>query len=327
MRKANISIFVPNVGCPNMCSFCDQSTITGKTEIPRAADVQNAVETAVKKGGDFEYEIAFFGGSFTAIDRDYMLELLGAARPYVDDGTVTGIRISTRPDAIDEEILKILRYWGVTTIELGAQSTNNAVLELNKRGHTAEDIKTASELINKMGFELVLQMMTGLYGSNDIIDICTACELSSLMPSAVRIYPTVVLKGTELAELVENGKYRPNGVEHSVELAAALVKIFNANEIKVLRVGLHASEDIKENYVAGAYHEAFGELVDSKIMLDELMKLQKGKYNVKVNSNTVSKLVGHGKVNKQKLSQAGIDFKVVVDNSVEPGKFEAEKIG
>lgn len=151
MRKSNISIFVPHIGCPHKCSFCNQNTITGQTSAPTAQDVRDTVETALKSNGDsrFEYEIAFFGGSFTAIDREYMVSLLEAAYPYVKNGSVKGIRISTRPDFIDDEILSILKKYGVTSIELGAQNMNDKVLAANLRGHTAEDVRNAANLIKR----------------------------------------------------------------------------------------------------------------------------------------------------------------------------------
>ena len=161
---ANISVFVPHLGCPNMCSFCNQRYIARTEEIPTEATVINAVNIAMgsKNYSAENTEIAFFGGSFTAIDKDYMLRLLGAAYPFVRDKKVAGIRISTRPDAIDEEILNILKNYGVTSIELGAQSMCDAVLQMNNRGHTVTDVINASKLIKEHGFSLGLQMMTGL---------------------------------------------------------------------------------------------------------------------------------------------------------------------
>ena len=162
MKKGNISVFVPHIGCPQKCSFCNQNTITGSHSVPTPDDVKNAVETALLKT-EYEYEIAFFGGSFTAIERAYMISLLETAKPYIESGKIKGIRCSTRPDAIDDEVLSLLKSYGVTAIELGAQSMNDAVLSANLRGHTADDVRNASRLIKKYGFELGLQMMTDLY--------------------------------------------------------------------------------------------------------------------------------------------------------------------
>ncbi|MBQ3903792.1 MAG: radical SAM protein, partial [Eubacterium sp.] len=208
MKKGNISIFVPHNGCPQQCSFCNQKTITGQAYQPTAKDVDEAVQKALRKKG-YKFEIAFFGGSFTAIDRAYMTELLDAAEPYVKSGAVSGIRISTRPDYIDDEILTLLKSKGVTAIELGAQSMDDEVLSANLRGHTAADVVNASKLIKSYGFELGLQMMTGLYLDTDEKDIETARKIIELKPETVRIYPTVVLKGTYLEELYDGKAYRP----------------------------------------------------------------------------------------------------------------------
>lgn len=315
MKKGNISIFVPHQGCPCQCSFCNQKTITGQTKAPDKDDVVNAVETALKKK-NFEYEIAFFGGSFTAIDRDYMTSLLEAAYPYVKSGQVKGIRISTRPDCIDDEILELLKGYGVTAIELGAQSMDNGVLEANRRGHTAEDVVNASKLIKAYGFELGLQMMTGLYTDTEERCIETAKKIIDLAPDTVRIYPTVVLKDTYLAELFEKELYKPLNADESAELCAKLVPMFEKAKIKIIRLGLHSSEDIKKNMLAGGFHDSFGELVKSRIMADKILALPPGDYQVFVNPKSLSKLKGNGKSNIYLLIERGYNIKIITDNGM-----------
>lgn len=312
MRKGNISIFVPHLGCPCHCSFCNQHVISGKTDIPDANTVRESVEKAFAKDG-FSYEIAFFGGSFTAIDRDYMVSLLEAASPYVKSGRVEGIRISTRPDFIDDEILNLLKSYGVTSIELGAQSMDDEVLKMNSRGHTSTDVVNASEKIRSFGFELGLQMMTGLYGDTDEKAIKTAEKLIALSPATVRIYPTVVLRGTRLAELYESGVYPGQTVEEAVSLCAKLVPMFEKSGIKIIRLGLHASEDIKHNLVAGAYHENLGELVRSRLMLEKITEKPAGDYTVYVNPKAVSRLVGIKKANKTAWQTLGYRIKIKTD--------------
>lgn len=312
MRKGNISIFVPHLGCPCHCSFCNQHVISGKTDIPDANTVRESVQKAFEKDG-FSYEIAFFGGSFTAIDRDYMVSLLEAASPYVKSGRVEGIRISTRPDFIDDEILNLLKTYGVTSIELGAQSMDDEVLKMNSRGHTSADVVNASEKIRSFGFELGLQMMTGLYGDTDEKAIKTAEKLIALSPAAVRIYPTVVLKGTRLAELYESGVYPGQTVEEAVSLCAKLVPMFEKSGIKIIRLGLHASEDIKHNLVAGAYHENLGELVRSRLMLEKITEKPAGDYTAYVNPKAVSRLVGIKKANKTAWQALGYRIKIKTD--------------
>lgn len=316
MKKGNISIFVPHQGCPCACSFCNQKTITGQNELPTADDVRNAVETALRKK-EYEYEIAFFGGSFTAIDRKYMLELLEAAYPYVKNGQVKGIRISTRPDCIDYEVLDILKKYGVTSIELGAQSMDDEVLEANRRGHTAQDVCNASELIKEYGFELGLQMMTGLYKDTAEKSIETAKKIIELAPSTARIYPTVVLKGTYLAELYLKEEYTPLNADDSAELCAILVPMFENAGIKIIRLGLHSSRDIKENMLAGGFHDSFGELVKSRIMVNKILELPPADYQVYVNPRSVSKLKGNKKSNIYLLIERGYNIKIITDNGLD----------
>lgn len=315
MKKGNISIFVPHQGCPCQCSFCNQKTITGKTSAPTADDVKSAVETALKRK-NFEYEIAFFGGSFTAIDREYMTELLDAAYPYVKNGQVNGIRISTRPDCIDGEILELLKKYRVTSIELGAQSMDDNVLEANRRGHTSGDVENASALIKKYGFELGLQMMTGLYKDTVEGAVKTAEKIIALSPDTVRIYPTVVLKNTYLAELYKAEKYNPPDAFASAELCAKLVPMFENAGIKIIRLGLHSSEDIKKNMLAGGFHDSFGELVKSRLMVEKILALPPGDYQITVNPKSLSKLKGNGKSNIYLLMERGYNIKIITSNDV-----------
>lgn len=315
MKKGNISIFVPHLGCPCACSFCNQKTITGHQDIPTAQTVRQAVETALKRK-NYEYEIAFFGGSFTAIEREYMTELLESAYEYVKNGRVKGIRISTRPDCIDEEILCLLKKYGVTSIELGAQSMDDEVLLANRRGHTSEDVVKASELIRKFGFELGLQMMTGLYKDTDEKALETANKIIDIKPDTLRIYPTVVLKGTYLAKLYEKGEYQPLNADESAELVAKLVPMFERAGIKIIRMGLHSSEDIKKNMVAGGFHDSFGELVKSRIMVNKILDYPPGDYQVFVNPRSLSKLKGNNKSNIYLLMERGYNIKIITDNGL-----------
>ena len=315
MKKGNISIFVPHIGCPQKCSFCNQNTITGSHSAPTPDDVKTAVETSLQRA-DYEYEIAFFGGSFTAIKRNYMISLLEAAKPYVESGKIKGIRCSTRPDAIDDEVLSLLKSYGVTAIELGAQSMNDAVLSANLRGHTARDVRNASKLIKEYGFELGLQMMTDLYLSSPEMDIETAKEIIQLKPDTVRIYPTVTLKNTYLEKLMNEGKYAPSSLESTISLCAELVPMFHDKGIKIIRLGLHASDDVKENMLGGGYHESLGEMVQSRIFLNQILENPSGDYSAYINEKSVSKLKGNKKSNITALQNAGYNIKIIYDNSL-----------
>ncbi len=324
---SNISIFVPHIGCPNKCSFCNQRYITGVCKAPREKDVISAV-TAAKKSPKYDpstTEIAFFGGSFTAINRNYMMGLLEVAYRFVECGEVKGIRISTRPDAIDREILEILKAHGVTAIELGAQSLVARVLKMNNRGHTAQDVVNASRLIREYGFELGLQIMTGLYCDSDEGAIKTAKKVIDIAPDTVRIYPTIVLKDTDLGVLYEDGKYYPQTLGEAVELASKLYTMFSDNGIRVIRLGLHSIEE--KAYLAGPWHPAFSELCQSQIMLNKAIKQLStiGNYKIYVGKSDVSKMIGQKKSNILHLETLGYFCKVFEKDGIESLNLEIER--
>ncbi|MBE6753532.1 MAG: radical SAM protein [Ruminococcaceae bacterium] len=330
-RHANIAVFVPHNGCPNQCSFCNQRTISGAAQQPTPADVAAALqEHAARLEGGAVWdrgELAFFGGSFTAIERDYMCSLLEAAQPFLRAGVIDGIRCSTRPDCIDSEVLACLKGYGVTAIELGAQSMDDRVLALNRRGHTAQQVREASGLIKAEGFELGLQMMTGLYGDSNEGAINTATEIAALQPDTVRIYPTVVLRETELAQLYQAGVYTPQTTDEAAELCATLLPIFAERGIRVIRVGLHAEENVERNYVAGAYHPALRELCESRIFLRRMTGLA-GQYTAvdyRVNPRDVSKALGQRRCNIDMLKKQGIEGRIIQDAAVPQGEIIAEE--
>ncbi len=326
-KHANISVFVPHVGCPNMCSFCDQRHITGVQASPTTQDVIDAVNLA-KKSGNYDpqsTEIAFFGGSFTAINRNYMVSLLEVAHSFVKLGDVSGIRISTRPDAIDDEILNILKMYSVTSIELGAQSMDDAVLKMNNRGHTAKDVSCASILIKKHGFSLGLQMMTGLYGDSLQKTLKTAEDIIALGPETVRIYPTIVLKGTTLAALYADGYYKPQTIDEAVDVCTVLLTMFEKAGINVIRLGLHSID--KNAYIAGPWHPAFSELCHSHIFLEKaLSKLRdKGAYILYVSPENISKMTGQNRRNITELENKGFFCKVMSDGAVNKNDIRIER--
>ncbi len=326
MSHANISIFVPHLGCPNMCSFCDQRSITGTALLPDANTIKQAIEEAIKSPNfdANETELAFFGGSFTLIDRSLMVSLLSSAYEYVKQGLITGIRVSTRPDGIDCEVLEVLKSYGVTAIELGAQSMCDDVLCANLRGHTADDVVTASKLIKEYQFQLGLQMMTGLYTSTPEKDIETAKKIIEIKPDTVRIYPTITLKGTYLAELFNNGLYKPYNLDVTVSLCAELYQMFNDASVKVIRLGLHSIDE--SSYVAGPWHPSLGELVFSKMyfnkVYNKLKSLPKGNYCLTVNPKDVSKAIGQKRANINEIFNMGYILRVVQSETQKPNCFE-----
>ena len=254
-------------------------------------------------------QLAFYGGSFTAIPIADQLALLEAAQPYLTDGTIGSIRLSTRPDAIDEEILARLKKYGVSTVELGAQSLCDKVLYLSGRGHTAKEVEDASMLIKEAGFELILQMMTGLPGDTDESCIETAKRIIALKPDGVRIYPTVIVRDTALYDMWQKGKYPEHTVEDAVRVCAKITELFDAAGIPIIRMGLNPTEDLSGGDAAGgAYHPALGELVRSRIMLNRAIELLRDvKPNssivLGVNKSDVSKMTGQHRCNILALTQ------------------------
>lgn len=334
-----IPIFVPHLGCPNNCTFCNQKRISGQTKMVTAQDVKDTIDFFLKHfRDDYKYvEVAFFGGSFTAIDEKTQVELLEAVQEYIQNKKVNSIRISTRPDCIDKEILKRMKKYHVKTIELGVQSTNNYILKRCKRGHTYEDTKKASKLIRRHGFILGHQMMVGLPESTKQDEINTAKELIRLKPKIVRIYPVLVIKDTELADEYERGDYTPLTVGQAVERCKEIVDLFNRNKINVIRVGLQNTEEItdpgteKSSVIAGPYHPAFRQLVESSMWYDSIVNKIK-KVNAKVkkvkiiaNDVNVNNIIGHKKENIEKLKDV-YDVEVVIEKSeeIKPGKFKIE---
>lgn len=320
MKHKNIAIFVPHAGCPHRCSFCDQRTITSQEDLPRRADVVRICEQAFSEITDLsETEIAFFGGSFTAIPRSYMLELLEAAKPYAM--RCKGVRVSTRPDCIDEEILAMLRGYRVTAIELGAQSLDDAVLRLNERGHTAEDVRRASALIKASGFELGLQIMPGLYGASPASDRATCEAVCEIAPDTVRIYPVVILKGTKLGNLYESGGYVPRAFDTMADEVAAMMERLRECGIRVIKVGLHASEFVQGKALGGYYHPAFREICESRIYRQkiEATLTPANRQTCAVHPSCLSKAIGQKRANIRYFhDNFGIDIIMIGDETVPP---------
>ena len=304
-----------------------------------AKDVEETIEYYLKnfKDNSKYVEVAFFGGSFTAIDEKIQNALLEVANKYIEQGKVNSIRISTRPDYIDKNILKRLKKYNVKTIELGVQSTNDYILSKCQRGHTFADVKKASKLIRWHGFTLGHQMMVGLPESTELDEINTAKDLIKLKPKIVRIYPVLVIKGTELEEEYNNGEYMALTVEQAVERSKEAMKLFNKANVEVIRLGLQNTEEIsdpttdKSQVVAGPYHPAFRQLVEGSMWYDEIVNEIK-KFNTKVmkvkiiaNPENVNNIIGHKKENIIKLKETyEVDVVVEPDEQMKKGKFKIE---
>lgn len=326
MRHANTALFVPHNGCPHRCSFCNQNAITGQAKQPSPADVERAAQRAAEtlpKG--VPAELAFFGGSFTAIDREYMVSLLKAAQPFLQAGVFSGIRCSTRPDCIDADILSLLKSYGVKAVELGAQSMDDTVLRRNRRGHTAADVERASGLIRASSLSLGLQMMVGLPGDTPAGARKTARRLAALRPETMRIYPTIVLPGSLLASWYQEGTYRPLELGEAVELCAGLLSFFEGESIRVIRLGLHSSPELERERLAGPWHPAFRELCESFLYLRafrrEWQKAEKV-CTAFVNPRDLSAAVGQKRGNVRTLEQEGLRLSVRTKEDVPRGWVE-----
>lgn len=252
-----------------------------------------------------------------------MLTLLEAAKPFTN--IFSGIRISTRPDYIDDEVLDILKKYNVTSIELGAQSMDDYVLKANNRGHSNEDVIRASQLIKNYGLSLGLQMMTGLYSSTYDKDVYTALKFIELKPDTVRIYPTVIMKDTELANLYLSGEFVPYTLEHSVDLCSKLIIMFEKANINIIRIGLHYSESLVKNSLGNNYHPAFKELCENRIFYNSFIKktntIKKEKdFTVYINEKSLSKFYGQKKTNLKSFSEMGYTFETRFDNTL--GKYD-----
>ncbi len=330
-RAQILPVFVPHLGCPHACVFCNQRRISGARSPAKPEDVKNLTAQSaafLPQGG--KRQLAFYGGSFTAIPKKEQEALLSAAKEALDRGEIDAIRLSTRPDAIDDAVLARLRRYGVGTVELGAQSMDDGVLRQSGRGHTAADVERASALVRAAGFELILQMMTGLPGSDDEKDVETARRLIALKPDGVRVYPTVIVKDTPLYDMWRSGAYRERTVEDAVRVCAVIVPLFEAAGIPIIRLGLNPTEELSGGAaVAGAYHPALGELVKSRVLLNKARALLQtaapgSRVTITVGRGKTSQMTGQKRENLCRLTE---EFRLaglrVRENPAESGEILA----
>ena len=273
-KRITVPFFVPHKGCPNLCIFCDQKIQAGREPLPE--EIIPVIKQYRKSAPQSvtNFELAFFGGSFTGIDVNYQIQLLTEAKSALESGLIDGIRISTRPDAINTEALSLLNKYCVKTIEIGAQSFSDDVLKASGRGHTAEQTIDAAELIKKNGFDLVIQLLPGLPLDSIDKSIRSAEIAAELNPSAARIYPAVVFDGTSLGEMFKSGIYSPLSIDEAVEWTYEIMKIFRKNNISVIRIGINPVENGNlSKIIGGAYHPSFGQIVKSRLKRDDMEKL------------------------------------------------------
>ncbi len=296
IKHYTISIFIPHAACPYECVFCNQKKISDQLKSPSLDEIKNIINNHLKTlpNTNANIEIGFFGGSFTAITLLEQEKYLKLAYEYLIDGKVKGIRISTRPDFINKRIISLLKKYGVSTVELGAQSLDEEVLANSGRGHKIEDVINASELIKKSGMKLGLQMMLGL--PNDTLEKAkqTAFHIINLQADCTRIYPTLVIKDTVLEKLYYQNKYKPLSIEEAVEWTKEVYNIFLSSNTKVIRIGLHPSEGLTsgDSLIAGPFHPSFKELVLTKIWMDSFLELM-----IEHNSNKITIFVADDQLN------------------------------
>ncbi len=307
-----IPIFVPHCGCPNDCAFCNQRTISGAASAPTIAEARDIIEAHLSTMGGCAEQIAFFGGSFTGIPTNEQNAYLQLAAEYIKKGAVKSIRLSTRPDYINRDTVLRLQSYGVENIELGAQSMCDDVLIAAHRGHTASDVRYAAETITKCGATLSLQMMTGLPLDTREKDIYTAQCFAKLGAKETRIYPTLVLRGTRLCTLYENGRYKPQTVEQAVEVCAELCAVFEKNDIRILRIGLPESASLRENFVGGPYHPSIGEMILSRRIRNDAEAAARGGKHVTIITDRryLSRVYGNKKCNLIYFEEKGLNVSI-----------------
>jgi histone acetyltransferase (RNA polymerase elongator complex component) len=302
-----IPYFIPHLGCPHQCVFCNQSAITGKNSVPLSPEkLGTHINEFLKFKGDNRntIQVAFYGGNFLGLKKADIYTLLDEVYKHIKAGKVDSIRFSTRPDTITKETMSFISGYPVSDVELGVQSMDDDVLALSRRGHTALDTHNAVSILKEHKYNIGLQMMVGLPGDNKDRVLDTGRKISALLPDFVRIYPTVVLENSPLASWYRKNIYEPLSLEECVYLVKKLYLLFTGNNIDVIRMGLHASEDLASDktLLAGPYHPAFGHLVLSEIFLDrtkkklsaslENLNMPIEKVAIKVNPASVSQLRG-----------------------------------
>ena len=329
-KHFTIPVFIPMEACPFRCIYCDQEKISGHAHIPDADEIRKIIQkhlSTVPSGS--EIEVGFFGGTFTGLPMLTQQYLLETVKPFILQQKVKSIRLSTRPDYIDKEKLLLLKNNHVETIELGAQSMDDEVLRRSGRGHKADDTVKAARMIQNFGFRLGLQMMIGLPGDSEEKCLSTAKKFVGLCAKDVRIYPTLVIKGTPLEKLYKAGKFVPLLLDEAVEQTAAIFPVFEKAGINIIRTGLHPTEGFLDNteLVAGPFHVSFKELVLTQIWSQQLSEINNtgnfDKIIVKVPKKQLNAAVGYGGRNKNILKQKFRKVQFVPDPSLKNREYNA----
>jgi histone acetyltransferase (RNA polymerase elongator complex component) len=331
-RHFTIPVFIPMEACPFHCIFCDQHRISGKTVKPSSSEVVNILNqhlsTLPLKNA--EIEVGFFGGTFTGLPPEEQRSYLQSVTPFIESGRIQGIRLSTRPDFISAEILALLKEYPVKTIELGAQSMDDEVLKRSGRGHTAADTVNASAMILKAGFSLGLQMMIGLPGDSLERSVATAKKIAALGATETRIYPVIVIRNTPLEDLFRKGSFIPPDLEEAILITKNVVRIFDEENVRIIRIGLHPSEGLlnRTDYVAGPFHPSFRELVMTSAWTDRLSTLLNDKpgelVTIRVNPADLHPAIGYYGKNRKILEKHFRTVKFMADPEIKEKTFYAD---
>ncbi len=331
MQHFTIPVFFPELACPFRCVFCNQEKITSRGHIPDEKEMVETIEghLASFPEGDKHIEVGFFGGTFTGMPLEQQSRVLDVTRPYREKGIIQGIRLSTRPDYIDEKVLELLKEKGVTTIELGAQSMDEEVLARSARGHTAEDTAVASRMIIDHGFRLGLQMMVGLPGDSANSDVLTAKKIIRLGAVETRIYPVLIVRGTVLEEWYEKGKYQPLSLDETIDRLKRIIPMFEEAMVEVTRVGLLSSRGfLEQDFVAGPYHPSIRELAMTEVWWDRLKALlsEKGaqKLKITVHPSQYNFAVGYYGKNRKRLLELFGEVSFSRDEKIKEQEFHVD---
>jgi histone acetyltransferase (RNA polymerase elongator complex component) len=335
-----IPVFIPHMGCPNRCVFCDQTSITGHEDggiSPQQVREQISEFLSFEVMNRGPVEVAFYGGNFLGLPTSYRESVLDVAQGFVEDGAVSGIRFSTRPDTVDEETLNALVPYPVRVVEVGAQSMDETVLSLSRRGHTAEDTKNSIEALKAHGLSTGIQLMPGLPGDTLETMLETGQRAADLRPDFVRIYPTVVVKKTVLEKWYKSGEFKPLSLTDAVEVTKKLFLLFQAHGITVIRMGLQTTGSLQETgaVVAGPFHPAFGHLVHSALFLDRAAKAleeeepESKRIAFSVHPHDVPKLKGQKGENVRKLVERFDleEVRVLPDAALAENTLRVESLG
>lgn len=337
-RNLIVPVFIPNQGCPHRCVFCDQERITSQKAGNIDADTVTRVLDQALRSPRFppgaEAEIAFYGGTFTRLPKAKMKELLEASAPYLNRGLFQSIRVSTRPDAVDRQTLEFLTFFKVRTVELGAQSLDEEVLDLTRRGHSAQDTFASVALLREQNFRVGIQLMPGLPGDSAMRFLATVERVAELRPDMVRLYPTVVLEGTELAQWYREGRYRPWKLEEALEICSESVLRLEDHDIPVIRIGLMSSPSFKEagQILAGPFHDAFGHCVRSLVYHRRIEHCLPGFGDaahlcIRVHPNEIPLMRGHQNegIRAVEKKTGAMVHSVIPDPCLSPGQIRVER--